>query len=299
MDDDRTPLGDLIGSSGGRADDLGDVASTSVTAMDRFLLGPRYELWPVRGAIDQARSLPAGSIVPVACFAAEGLAPTIDLAVALADAGHRPVPHIAARIVTDCGMLEHAIGRLDDAGIDELFVIAGDVAQPVGPYRSAVDLLRDLVDLDGGSLRRSVGVAGYPEGHPKIGDEALWEALEAKQELGTAFVVTQMCFDPGAIVAWIAAARERGIELPIHVGLAGSAERRHLVTIAGQTGVGASLRFLSGHAGLAARLFRPGGYSPRHLVESLRPQVGRPGGPTGFNVFTLNRIDRLARILAD
>jgi methylenetetrahydrofolate reductase (NADPH) len=299
MDEDRTPLGELIGASSGHDDEAGQVATAAVMAMDRFLVSPRYELWPVRGAIDQAQQLPPGSTVPVACFAAQGLAPTIDLAVELAAAGHRPVPHVAARIVTDRAMLQDVVERLDAAGIEALFVIAGDVPDPLGPYTSAVDLLRELVDLDGGALRRSVGVAGYPEGHPHIEDDELWDALAAKQELGAAFVVTQMCFDAEAILTWITATRDRGIELPVHVGLPGSAERRHLVTIAGQTGVGASLRFLSGHTGLAARLFRPGGFSPRHLVESLRPHLGTPGGPAGFNIFTLNRIDRLARVLAD
>lgn len=298
MQEQDRALGELIDA--GASDPLaGEPADGAATAtMDHLLCGARYELWPVRGVREQARLLPAGATVPIACFPAQGIEPTVALAVELAGAGYRPVPHLSARTIPSRGAVRTALARLDDAGVTEAFVIAGDVERPAGPYSTAAALLTDLVELDGGELTRTVGVAGYPEGHPSIDDAALWAALRAKQALGARFVVTQMCFDPDAILGWIGEAREHGVQLPVHVGVAGSAERRHLVAIARQTGVGTSLRFLTGHAGLVARLFRPGGYNPRHLVDALRPHLGRDRGPAGFNVFTLNRVDRLARVLA-
>jgi Tetrahydrofolate dehydrogenase/cyclohydrolase, catalytic domain/Methylenetetrahydrofolate reductase len=66
---------------------------------------------------------------------------------------------------------------------------------------------------------RRIGVARYPEGHPKISDTALADALSAKQPY-PAYMVSQLCFSPDVLVAWLRRVRAAGITLPLHLGLA-------------------------------------------------------------------------------
>ncbi len=65
------------------------------------------------------------------------------------------------------------------AGADDMFLIGGDADPPLGAYSSAVELL-DVV-AEHPQRPRTIGIAGYPEGHPAIADEALEQAL-ARQE---------------------------------------------------------------------------------------------------------------------
>jgi len=54
---------------------------------------------------------------------------------------------------------------------------------PVGVYSSAAEILQALSGIEH-HLER-IGVGCYPEGHPKISDEVLLEALRAKQHSRT------------------------------------------------------------------------------------------------------------------
>jgi methylenetetrahydrofolate reductase (NADPH) len=47
-------------------------------------------------------------------------------------AGHRVVPHRAARQVTDEAELRRFVGRLEALGVTDLYVIGGDAATPAG-----------------------------------------------------------------------------------------------------------------------------------------------------------------------
>ena len=96
---------------------------------------------------------------------------------------------------------------------------------------------------------RRIGVAGHPEGHPRIGQVALWGSLAQKQKFAresavSMHIVTQFAFDPAAICLWDRHLPEHGIELPVYVGMAGPAPLQKLIKYAMQCGVGASLRGL-------------------------------------------------------
>ena len=93
-----------------------------------------------------------------------------------------------------------------------------------GPFRSAADA------IDSGLFRRrgirALGIAGYPEGHPKIGNDALFKALAEKiaaaEATGLAVeIVTQFCFDARAILDYVARLRAFGFEQPLRIGLVG------------------------------------------------------------------------------
>ena len=65
------------------------------------------------------------------------------------------------------------------AGADDLFLIGGDADPPLGAYASAVELL-DVVAAHP-QRPRTIGIAGYPEGHPAISDEALAAGAGAQE----------------------------------------------------------------------------------------------------------------------
>jgi methylenetetrahydrofolate reductase (NADPH) len=71
-----------------------------------------------------------------------------------------------------------------------------------------------------------VGIAGYPEGHPKIDTDTLWRCLRWKlgflQDAGCSVeITTQFGFDADAVVRWLKRLRREGIDVPVRIGAAG------------------------------------------------------------------------------
>ncbi|CAN5206202.1 methylenetetrahydrofolate reductase [soil metagenome] len=241
--------------------------------LSRALGQPRFELLPLEGAEEQATHLPGGAKVTVTCSPARGLESTLQLAGKLSEAGFHAVPHLSARLVHSEAHLEETVRRLEGCGVREVFVIGGDAKKPVGEFSGASGVLGAMDRMGHGF--EEVGVAGYPEGHPIIADGDLWRALHEKQRYAT-YIVTQMCFDPGAILNWVSGIREQGIGLPVYVGLPGVLEWRKLLRISLKIGVGDSASFLTKNAGVLKKLLKSH-YSPDDLVETLAPYVGDPG----------------------
>ena len=219
---------------------------------------------------------------------ARGLGPTLGLAGRLAGHGYSVAPHLAARLVRDGSHLTDIVAQLRESGVDSAFAIAGEVAQPAGPFADALSLLRALDEL--GRPQRSIGVAGYPEGHGTLDDELMARALVDKAPYADQ-IITQICFDAATTTSWATGVRSRGVELPVRVGIPGAVDRQKLVRIAAGLGLGQSARFLSKQRSLFWRFFLPGGYRPDRLVERLAPELGRPShGLAGFHVFTFNEL---------
>ena len=89
--------------------------------------------------------------------------------------------HLAARMVRSREHLDGALAALSEAGVDDAFVIGGDQTPPVGPYASATELLPLLVEH--AQRPRTIGIAGYPEGHPLIDDATLTQTLTEKSRV--------------------------------------------------------------------------------------------------------------------
>ncbi len=239
--------------------------------MARWLHRPRYEVLPFAGTADQVEQhVPKSLPVTVTASPRLGLEATVELTEALASRGFSTVPHLAARLVYDENHLSDTLTRLQEVGVRDVFVIAGDGETPVGDFSDSTQLLTAI-----SRLRRSsppsaltrVGVAGYPEGHPIVDDDDLFRALLDKQPLAS-YVVTQMCFDARAVGRWVGRARGLGLRLPVHAGVAGAVDQLKLLRVAKRIGVGSSVRFLRKHRG-GAKLVRSGGYRPDRLLNEL------------------------------
>ncbi len=213
-------------------------------------------------------------------------------------AGFRPVPHVAARPLASFTQLNDYLARLaGEAGVDSALVIGGDLDRPVGPFASSFEILSTgLFERHG--IRR-VGLAGYPEGHPRIGSRALADALRLKLGLARQaglepFIVTQFGFAAAPILDFVAACRAAGGEAPVHVGLAGPASIATLAKFAVRCGIGSSLRHLAaGHAALARLLTETG---PETVIHGLAGD-GVGEAVAGLHFFTFGGVRRTARWL--
>lgn len=220
---------------------------------------------------------------------------TVALAARLRRAGFRPVPHVAARRIAGREALEDYLARAaGEAGVDSALVVAGDSDRASGAFDSSLALLETDLFQRHGIVR--IGVAGYPEGHPRIAPSALEAALAAKKtyarragiELG---IVTQFCFEADSIRSW--AAKMKGHGLPVRVGLAGPASLPRLLRFAATCGVGNSVRALKARPGAIARLMVEAG--PEIVLRDLAHLAEPP--VAGVHLFCFGGLIRTARWL--
>ena len=237
-----------------------------------------------------AEWVPAGATVTVTASPTKGLDATLSLTERLAGRGYHVVPHLSARLVRDDAHLADIVARLTAAGISDIFVPAGDADPPAGRFHSALDLLEQLAEM--GRPFARVGITGYPESHPKIGDDITVQSMWDKRRLAS-YIVSNLCFDPVTVLRWIRRVRARGVTLPLFVGLAGPVERARLLRMAAKAGASESARFLAGHAEWFLRLGTPGGYSPDRLLGRLGSTLAAPGaGVAGLHLFTFNQVQQ-------
>ena len=206
-----------------------------------------------------ASLLPAGTPVYVNHLPRRELAHTLPALVALSEAGLEPVPHVAARRIASRAeaqsFLKQAV-RL--ASVRKVLLIGGDVAEPLGPYGDAAAFMRDHLLPESGVVQ--VGLASYPEGHPRVASSKIADTLADKvalardQGLGV-HLVTQFSFAPNRIVEHCADLARRAPDLPLYVGLPGPTSPRTLLRYAQRCGVSASLRALQAQGMGAVRLF--------------------------------------------
>lgn len=248
-----------------------------------------YEVLPLRGTEEAVVAhVPTDVPLTVSTSHVKGPEPTVDLAVRLAGHGYSVAPHLAARQIRDSAHLADLVARLREAGVDSAFVVGGDAPEPAGPYGDALALLVALDEV--GHPFQRIGIAGYPEGHTRIDTELLDKALAKKAPHAT-HVITQICFDAGATVGWARQVKDRGVELPIRVGLPGVVSRQKLVRISAGLGLGQSARFLLKQQSMFWRFFLPGGYHPGRLAGRLAPHLQLPATHLdGFHFFTFNEV---------
>lgn len=218
----------------------------------------------IPGLIEAQDAIPAGTKINVTFLGNEDLDMRVAAAKAVREHCFTPVPHISSRRLKSQAELEEFLARLHEVGAtDHVFVVGGDPHTPEGPYENSADVIRSGILQNYGV--REISVAGYPEGHPDIADDVLWDALESKSaalgEQGLeATILTQFGFDTDPVTAWIAAVRAKGIDFPIRVGVPGPAGIKRLLGFARRFGVASS-------AGIAQKY----GFSLTNLLGTAGP----------------------------
>ncbi|MGW5664679.1 methylenetetrahydrofolate reductase [Streptomyces sp. NPDC003758] len=257
--------------------------------IDEIVRASSIEIIPLKDAEKKAAALPAGTTVSITCSPKFGLSRTLDHVAAARRSGLRVVPHLAARMVEGRSQLRDFVGKVTDLGVDELFVVGGDGEEPVGPYGEALDVLRELGEFDHGLKR--LGIGCYPEGHPKITDEKLLEALSLKQHYAD-YMVSQLCFDASALTGWLRSVRDRGIGLPLRIGVAAPLHTRKLIELSVKIGVGQSIRFLSKQHGMVGSLLLGRSYEPMDLLHAVQKEISfTESSVEGLHLFSFNQVD--------
>jgi len=259
-----------------------------------LLSRPRYEVVPLRGIEENVvANVPKDIKLTVTASPKRGLDATLDVSAELAKHGFHVVPHVSARQIVDEAHLAGILERLEGLQLREVFVIAGDARRAAGKFADASELLAAMVEL--GHRLDEIGIAGYPEGHPFLSDEAALRAL-AEKEAVASYIVTQLSFAPESVARWVARVRSRGIQLPVYVGVPGVVDRNKLLRIALRIGVGESVRFLRKQRKRTARLLRRASYRPDVLLEGLAPTLAEPeNGICGFHIYTFNAVEQTER----
>ena len=258
------------------------------TGLRALLSTVRYEVLPARATEDKVLAhVPRDVVVTVTASPVKGLEPTLDLTGRLAAHGYRVVPHVPARLLRDDVHLKEVVSRLREAGVDDVFVPAGDADPPAGSYDGALPVLRRLTELDDPFTH--VGITGYPESHPLIHDDITIQAMWDKRAHAT-YIVSNLCFDPRVLGEWIARIRRRDVTLPVYLGVAGPVQRTKLLAMATKIGVGESTRFLTKHASWFLRFAAPGGYSPDTLLRRTEEALPASAAVAGLHLFTFNQI---------
>ncbi|WP_416971342.1 methylenetetrahydrofolate reductase [Streptomyces sp. 4F14] len=212
----------------------------------------------------EGAALAPGTRVNVTHLASEGLDARVEAARAVGERGLIPVPHLSARRLRSPSELAETLAALRSVrAVESVFVVAGDPTAPHGPYPDALSVIRSGLLEEHGV--REVGIAGYPEGHPAIGAETLWSALEEKtaalreQNLAAA-VTTQFGFAVDPVLRWLEETRARGVDVPVRIGVPGPAGVRRLLSYARRFGVATS-------TGIARKY----GFSLTHLMGTAGP----------------------------
>ena len=255
--------------------------------------GMTFELIPLKSVEAGIEALPENSLVSVTASPVKGLDATVELTDRIRNLGHRPVPHISARLVEGKDHVERLASWFRTEGYDTIFVVAGDAEEPAGPYEGAHAFLQDLFATEHGL--KKVGITSYPDGHALIPNEVIHEHLHMKQallaEAGVeGWASTQMCFDTDLIMSWLREERAAGFNLPVQLGIPGVVDRTKLMTMGVRLGVGASLRFLKKNRAAVTKLMSPGAYDPDDILEPMVADL-EALNITGLHVFTFNQVE--------
>jgi len=269
--------------------DLNQISETVAKRIRQDLQKSYMEIIPVPGIEDKLDSLPSDMYLAVTCSPTKGVDETLELSEKLIERGFKVTPHIASKCVSGEKHLETIIKKLDELGIESIFVPGGDRPEPMGDFNNALDLLKALKKL--GHNLNKIGMAAHPEGHPDVSDEILMEALEEKKDLAD-FIVTQMCFDAEILNDWMNQIQKKGIELPVWVGLPGVIERGRLLKTSLRIGVGDSLRFLRKKSQVATELMKSSIYNPDDLVRDITEQIDiNDSKLAGYHIYCFNQIE--------
>ena len=265
-----------------------------------LLQGYSIEVMPRTAAkIDDFKALlPAGTRVYVAHIDGTPIQDMVDTARRLSRDGFEVMPHFPARSIPDRATLDDWIARYQgEAGVTQALVLAGGNAKPVGAFTSSIDLFQTGAFHKAGYTR--LHVAGHPEGNrdidPKGGtaevDAALrWKQQHARDTGVDMAVVTQFLFDGDVASQWIAGLRRDGIDLPVHIGLAGPAKLQTMIKFAVACGVGPSLKVLKKRARDLSKLLLP--FEPDDVLDALvrNAQADPVTQPDQLHIFPLGGI---------
>ncbi len=285
-------------SSPASAIELQQASLAGLIAASSLEMSPRE----LHRAGEVAALLPADTCIYVPSLPGLPLSRTLEAVAAIRAAGLDPVPHVSARRILDRTEFASFLKRAVEAhGVHRVMLIGGDEPAPKGPYADSLQVLADGVLAQCGV--REIGVAGYPEGHPRISSAALQEAFRRKIELARTqnlglYVVTQFSFAPARVVEYCSELARSAPSIPVYVGIAGPTDPVALARYAQRCGVSASLRALRTLGTGIARLVTH--TDPReHVLAAARYSARESSNVVGVHLYSFGGAVRTAGWMRD
>ena len=251
--------------------------TTNKNISKKFLTDYSIEVTPNAAIkIDNfAEVLPKNTRIYIAHIEGTPFEDMIKTAKKINDEGFIPMPHFPARIIKNKSILQDWVNQYsNEANVSEGLIIAGGANKPYGDFDSSIQLIETGI-FDKASFKR-LHVAGHPEGNididpdksNKIVDEALsWKNEFAKRSDAKMAITTQFCFDSKSVIKWVNRLEDMGIDLPVHIGIAGPAKLQTLLRYSIECGVGASIKILQKRALDLTKLLMP--YEPNSIISEL------------------------------
>ena len=242
-----------------------------------FISGYSIEVIPRSAAKIEsfAEILPKDTRVYIAHIQNEEIEAMVATAKRLYEEGFNVMPHIPARMIKNQSMLHDWISMYQhEAGVNEALLLAGGSNTPIGDFDSSIQLIESGL-FDKAGFKR-LHIAGHPEGckdiDPDGGYKNVSAALSWKQEFSkrtdaSMAITTQFCFDAEVVKEWAKNIRKSGIDIPIHIGIAGPAKLQTLLKFSLECGVGASMKVLTKRAKDITKLLLP--YEPTQIINAL------------------------------
>ena len=246
-------------------------------AIKKFLDGFSVEVTPKAASkIENFEDyIPSGTLVYIAHIEGTPIDEMVATAKKVNDQGFCAMPHFPARIIKDKNVLEDWISRYkNEANVSNALLIAGGANKPYGEYDSSIQLIEselfDKADFN------NLHIAGHPEGSMDIDpdgsttnvDQALsWKNEFSKRTDANMAITTQFSFDASSVINWANSIKEAGIDIPVHIGIAGPAKLQTLLRYSIECGVGASIKIIQKRAKDLTKLLLP--YKPTNIITEL------------------------------
>ena len=245
--------------------------------LKNFLTGFSIEVTP--RAADKIENfselLPYGTLIYIAHIEGTPIQEMVQTAKKINEQGFLAMPHFPARIIKDKNILKEWISKYqNEANVQHALLIAGGANKPYGDFDSSIQLIEsELFDTAG---FKTLHVAGHPEGNKDIDpdgstkniDNALsWKYEFSKRTDAEMAITTQFCFDSKTVIEWANSIKNNGIDIPIHIGIAGPAKLQTLLKYSIECGVGASIKILQKRALDLTKLLLP--YKPTSILSEL------------------------------
>ncbi len=246
-------------------------------AIKFFLDGFSIEVTPRAAAkIDNfADLIPEGTLIYIAHIEGTPIKEMVATAKKINEQGFLPMPHFPARIIKDKNVLQDWISEYqNEANVKNGLLIAGGANKPYGEYDSSIQLIES--ELFDKANFQNLHIAGHPEGSMDIDpdgstknvDQALsWKNEFSKRTDAKMAITTQFSFDADSVISWANNLKKSGIDIPIHIGIAGPAKLQTLLKYSIECGVGASIKIIQKRAMDLTKLLLP--YKPTTIITDL------------------------------
>ena len=271
--------------------------------LKQWITEANYEVLPTEKALDLINIIPETNTISVTCRPT-GIEETVHFAEMLGPEKMKRVwPHLAARRIYSQDHFDEVSLRLINAGMEKAFIVGGDGDPSFEDFKKTEDVLNGL--LIRGILPKKIRIGGYPEGNPVMDMDPI-EVLLQKQEFAEKAgvqmeIVTQMFFDADTLFNWLMEIRQRGVYLPVELGLLGKLKWNSFVKVLETIGIKDAMAFLKSKPKLAMSLATGmiTGFSPRFLLTELAEKNTPELGINGISIFTLGNITNSVKCLTD